>query len=365
MNDDTFVPDDDDNIPEMENDHDTSFDPAMFGKVRKLDKDLVRKIGSMGREEARYLVDLYYAIQANRVVTGNQISAMEKSREPHELFRFMWKEQDDLETRIKMYMDHWTEHIRIARILKSEVFGIGPVLSAGLVANFDIQKAVTPGAFWRFAGLDPTQIWVKKELVEQWVDDNKKGCTPEELVLKAAAHFGRKPDSLMRLASTDPKGNARKLKYDHVASAIARRPYNASLKCLSWKISGSFVKFSNNPKCYYGNLYRERKQMYVDQNERGEFKSAAENVLRKKRFSNKEVREIYEAGFLPKGHIDSMAKRWAVKLFLGNVHELWRVLEGLPVAPPYAIAHMGHAHYLCQPQLRAIMDEEIERRKGG
>lgn len=365
MDEGNFIPDDDDmdEIPEMENDHDTSFDPAVFGKVPKLDKDLVKSIGTMGREEARYLVDLYYAIQANRVVTGNQISAMEKSREPHAMFQFMFDEQQNLENRIKKVMEHWTEHSEVAKILKEQVYGIGPVLSAGIVANFDIRKAATPGAFWRFAGLDPTQHWVKKENVEKWIEENKKDCSPQDMVYKAAAFFGRNAESLMRFASTDKDGNVRKkMTYANVVTAISRRPYNASLKTLSWKISGSFVKFSSRSECFYGHLYRQQKQYLVDKDAKGEFKELAANVLLKKKFTNKEIEAIYKGGNLPKGHIDGMAKRWTVKMFIANVHELWRVLEGLPVAPPYPIAHLGHAHYICQPELRAIMDEKL---KGG
>src|ERR1039458_8826748 len=41
--------------------------------------------------------------------------------------------------------------------------GVGPVLSAGFIANIDIEIAQTAGQVWRFAGLDPTCKWKKGE----------------------------------------------------------------------------------------------------------------------------------------------------------------------------------------------------------
>jgi hypothetical protein len=43
-----------------------------------------------------------------------------------------------------------------------------------------------------------------------------------------------------------------------------------------------------------------------------------------------------------KGHIDAMARRKTVKLFLSHVWEKWRELEGLPVRQPYALEYLGH-----------------------
>lgn len=43
-----------------------------------------------------------------------------------------------------------------------------------------------------------------------------------------------------------------------------------------------------------------------------------------------------------KGHIDAMARRYAVKMFLSHLWEKWRTLEGLPVRAPYVIDKLGH-----------------------
>ena len=45
-----------------------------------------------------------------------------------------------------------------------------------------------------------------------------------------------------------------------------RRPWNASLKTLSWKIGESFVRRSRDEDATYGRFYRERKQLEIERN---------------------------------------------------------------------------------------------------
>jgi len=47
-----------------------------------------------------------------------------------------------------------------------------------------------------------------------------------------------------------------------------------------------------------------------------------------------------------KGHIHAMARRAAVKVFLGHLWEAWRTAVDLPIEPPYAIAHLHHTGYI-------------------
>lgn len=269
---------------------------APLGTVSRLNKDLIGKIQKLSKDEVRYIVDYYYMVQENRKRSGNQIAAFSKSGEPHDLFTYLNDQTVVLENQIKRAMDYWTESYPVAKIVKDKVYGIGPVIAAGLVAHIDIRKARTAGAIWRYAGLDPTSEWKKGE----------------------------------------------------------KRPWNASLKTLCWKVGQSFMKFSNNEKCYYGGLYRKQKEFLVQKNSEGGFKELADKVVDTKNFRNKEVLNKYKGGVLPDGHIDAMARRWAVKLFLSNFHELWCKVEGIDCPKPYVMAHLGHAHYLCQPDLLVI-----------
>jgi len=52
------------------------------------------------------------------------------------------------------------------------------------------------------------------------------------------------------------------------------------------------------------------------------------------------------AGVIWKGHLDAMALRKAIKLFLACLWLVWRDAEGLPVTRPYALDRLGHNSFI-------------------
>ena len=164
-------------------------------------KDLKAAASLLTPTEARYLVDLYYQIQDFRKTTANQIRQIGDS-EPTFLIGWVFGNMETTEVEIKKALDVYTTHetTGMGKWAKG-VMGIGPVISAGLLAHIDIAKCRTVGSIWRFAGLDPTSKWEK----------------------------GKK------------------------------RPWNARLKTLCWLMGQSFEKVSNKEDSLYGKLYKERK----------------------------------------------------------------------------------------------------------
>jgi hypothetical protein len=239
----------------------------------------------LSANEARFLVDSYYTIQDDRIRTGNQISALSKSDDPHELLDWLNSQARNLEGFIKIALDLYSEDC-----WGRSVKGIGPVLAAGLLAHIDIEKAPTVGHIWRYAGLDPTSKW-------------KKG---------------------------------------------KKRPWNANLKTLCWKIGESFVKFQDSQ---YGQAYVDRKKLEIERNEAGKFADQAEAILKAKKIGkDTDAYKAYIEGRLPKAHIHARAKRYAVKLFLSHWHEMeYKKHYGKPPPLPYPIAHQDHVH-LIAPQ---------------
>lgn len=260
--------------------------------VQRLNKDLREAAVLLSDAESRYLVDAYYQVQELRKAAFNQAGALAGGGEPNRLLAWYANQAWTLERQIFRAMDRYTDVYRIGRWSKS-ILGIGPVLSAGLMAHIDIEKAETTAAIWRFAGLDPTVRW-------------EKGC---------------------------------------------KRPWNAQLKTLCWKIGESFCKVSGKPDSLYGQAYRERKAEEQARNERYEFANQAADKL--ERFNigkDTDAYKWYSVGKLPPAHIDQRAKRWAVKLFLSHWHEIaYEAHFGNPAPAPYAIAHMEHAHYQHPP----------------
>lgn len=296
----------------------------------KLSKDVKNASETLTDKQARFLVDTYYLMQKGRIRCSNQIRAMEKPikdwqkeydreakrvyagkggtevdldaimeqrpvEEPHETIDHFAKNYMTLENNIKSCLQKYAESKPIGRWMMS-IIGIGPVIAAGLIANIDITRVQTAGQIQAFGGLDPHQVWKKGE----------------------------------------------------------KRPWNASLKTLYWKIGQSFIKTSGNPKDIYGHVYLKRKEYENKKNENLEYKDQAEIILRTKNFTSKpaaqEMKKIYESGKLPPSHIASRCARYATKLFLSHLFTVWYEMEhGEPAPKPYPIGILNHAHEIPVP----------------
>lgn len=259
--------------------------------LKQLRSDLIEASASLGPREIRYLVDVYYQLQEYRKRAANQGRAGGEVEEPIGAVVLMLDQFRGMENAIKSALDKWTDNHPMGEWAKAHV-GVGPVISAGLIAHIDPHRAKTAGAVWRFAGLDPTLEWNKGQ----------------------------------------------------------KRPYNARLKVLCWKLGESFKKFHNHEGCFYGHEYERQKRVYVERNERGDYAERSAEVLETRNLGDNVTRKAYEKGRYPDGRIDAMATRWAVKLFLSHFWEEWRRQEGLEIVAPYPIAQLGHAHKIQAPE---------------
>ena len=258
--------------------------------IMKMSKDIKDASHILSAEEARFLVDAYYQMQDDRIRSDNRIRSMDKSGEPNLVLQWLSDQSTSLEKQVKTALERYANSSKVGRWLLS-ITGIGPVITAGLMAHIDIEKAETAGAIWRYAGLDPTQEWKKGE----------------------------------------------------------KRPWNASLKTLCWKAGESFVKVSGKDHAQYGKLYVEKKEYYQKKNEADEYKEEALKRSEKVGKST-EAYKHYKKGKLPPGHIHARAKRYAVKIFLSHLFDFWYKDHYDKEPPkPFAIAILGHAHEI-KPQ---------------
>lgn len=323
----------------------------LLESAQRLDKDLVDAIRTgrlkMTTADIRYMVDLYYQVQDFRKASANQDRASSEIDEPTRLVSWVFAQMKTLENQVKRAMDAWTETSPVSVWAKSQK-GIGPVLSAGLAAHIDIERAPTVGHIWRFAGQDPTCVWLGRAKAEALVAasiEKKSGEIKEpELsnLLETISHVvGTKPKAIRRKALLENG----KVTVKSLTKSVARKPWNARLKTLCWKIGDSFVKVHNKPDAFYGRLYAERKAREVAKNEAREFRDQAEQKLRDFKIQDKATKKVYEDGRLPDGRIDLRARRHAVKIFLAHWHrEAYVARYGKEPPKPYPIAHLGHVH---------------------
>lgn len=274
--------------------------------ITRLNRDLIKAATTLSREEARYLVDAYYISQEDRKRAHNQVRSMKE--EPHQLIGWLAEQSETLEGQIKRALDRYAEEQEIGRWAMAN-YGVGPVITAGLLAHIDIAMAPTVGHIWRFAGLDPTMKWNKGE----------------------------------------------------------KRPWNPALKTLCWKIGQCFMKFSNVEACTYGKIYRQRKEMEIARNERGDNAARAAEILTKKSFKKStDAYKAYSIGKLPPAHVDAQARRYAVKMFLSHLQLCWWFDEYKELPPkPYAITKLEHAHVVRPQHLHLIEGLEPAMRKAG
>lgn len=275
--------------------------------VVKLSKDLKKAAATLGLDEARYLVDQYYALQERRIASANQGRALTETDEPHDVLTWFGENASTLEGQILRALGAFAESQPTGRWLLSQ-YGIGPVLAAGYLAHVSVGEVTkratkknpdpgtvninTVGKLWRFAGLDPTSKWEKGQ----------------------------------------------------------KRPWNASLKRLCWLTGKSFEKFKAQEDCFYGKLLLERIAYETARNESGGYAGEAQKALARGVKWRAEIKEIYESGKLPPSHINARARRWTVKLFLSHLFEVaWHFKVGTTPPKPFVLAHLDHVDYIPVP----------------
>jgi len=110
------------------------------------------------------------------------------------------------------------------------------------------------------------------------------------------------------------------------------------------------MKFSNRDDCFYGKLYKQRKEYEKTRNDRGDNKELALRLSSKFGKATEAYKHL-SAGFLPPAQIDARARRWAVKLFLSHMQAVWWEMDtGEKPAKPYILTRdHGHAHEILPP----------------
>lgn len=266
-------------------------EPFNFPVFDRFSKDVRQLLVTMDPSTARKVVDAYYVLQENRMAFAAQARELEKTNSPHELVALMAHGLHQMEKSLKSPLQNFAEQTLAGQWALNQ-YGIGPVLAAGLSAHIDITKAPTAGSVWRYAGLDPTIRWEKGQ----------------------------------------------------------KRPFNAELKTLCWKIGQSFMKFSGKEQCFYGQLYKQDKERRQAKNEAGDYADFAKSILESKNFKQNETRRKLEAGILSDGQIDAQARRFAVKIFLSHYHAVaFQDCYDKPAPTPYIIAHGDHVHQIAIP----------------
>jgi hypothetical protein len=266
----------------------------LLESIITMGKDIRKAAITLDKKEVRFLVDSYYERQDERIRSAGRERALDKEGEPNAIVSWLTDQAETLENQIKGALEKYAKSDPTGEWAMSQ-WGIGPVITAGLLSHIDIEKANTSSKVWAYAGVD---------------------------------------------ANRAPRKKGEKINY------------NPTLKTLVWKIGESFVMGCNNEKAFYPQIYVKRKAYETRKNEAGEYAAQAANALATKNYSkDTEAYKAYIQGKLPLGQIHARAKRYAAKMFLSHFHHvLYMNTYGKPPEKIYPIAILGHADFIEPPK---------------
>lgn len=324
-----------------------------------LGKDLKKEIKSVtnaSRQEIKALVDNFYQIQKKRIALQGQIRSIRQDADElstnafADILEWQLKTQMIQEKGLKDALNCVAQTSEVGRWLL-QIKGIGPTLASALLAYFDVEGIEYATHFISYAGLnDNNRPWLgaeaSRKIVEEVLGDSKTITDDhlEQLSIRTKWRYKYLNDSCSKY---DSEGKLKSRSKSELIKAISKIPYNKNLKVIMFKIEESFVKVANRGSLY-GELYKQRKALETELNEKLHYKDQAERILATKNIGkDTDAYKAYSIGKLPKAHIDKRAKRWACKIFISHLfEEMYRVHNNSVPAPFYVFTHLGHKDYI-------------------
>jgi hypothetical protein len=170
------------------------------------------------------------------------------------------------------------------------VKGCGEGMAAVIITEIDIHRGETVSKLWQFAGCNPGMVRGKKWKVTK----------------------GQKV-----LVTTDIEVRGDKATEGFI------RPYN---KFLATKLKGVLASSFHRSQSEYLVYYRNYHQRLESKNWGNDSKNPTDKDRPKA------------------GHQHLASNRYMIKMFLKDLYEAWRTLEGLSVREPYQEQYLGHQH---------------------
>jgi len=188
-----------------------------------------------------------------------------------------------------------------------EVKGVGPAMAGVLLSEIDISVAKYPSSLWAYAGLD--------------VAGDGRGRSKKKEHLVEVEYKNAKGEMDTRMSIT----------------------FNPFLKTkLMGVLAGSFIKTSR--------YYTAGQILQMDETNKSERKKVKPEGSCKSPYTEIYYEYKHRLECDPKhdekskGHRDTMAKRYMIKMFLVDLHMNWRGIEGYPVTAPYSEGKLGIVH---------------------
>lgn len=280
------------------------------------------------RKELRATVRTMYDYQDMRLRTASRLrlnadddpvdeSCMDDAEinpKDYQTLEFVKKSTSQIEKKLTKEIENMLKKEPIYESFFKNVRGCGPLMSAACLSEFDINKADTVSKMWQFAGLNSGLVRGKK-IIKITKETDKSQIIKEYENMK-----GEKCGII--LSGEMIRGDRK------VPGFVA--PYNSWLRTkLCGVLAGGMIKAQHgeNGKNYAIEFYYPYKAR-LEQEENKVMHIGKETAWKD----------------VSKGHRDSAAKRYMIKMFVKDLYVAWRTIEGLPVRPSYQEEYLGHKH---------------------
>jgi hypothetical protein len=331
--------------------------------VQKLTKDIlntVKQYTPPDNTEARLLSTIYYQIQKIRISIGNQVEKViannkaNKTKTPvsFEALEFLSDQFHIIEKEAEKIMTLFYAKNDMKWFFE-QTMGVGPVLATALLSQIDISKTPYAGNLWSYAGFI-NDVWEKGKK-RPWNADLKVACWK---IGQSFIKTSEKPDSTYgKLWKTRKQEYwQRNLNGDYVETCknvLATKNMGKNTMAIQW------YQGDCDPHLVLAELNRVDT---IKQQVR-----ALKDQLRANKIVISKYQELHPELFpvamidiknclatnpangvpmLPPAHIDAMASRYAVKIFLAHLQKCWWEFTYTSPAPtPWVINKYPEQHH--------------------
>lgn len=274
----------------------------------------------------RFLVDSYHSTIKLRMMSDSRVTNLKRDWKVKEKVCSYYKQNigaqfQDVEKWLKKEIKGELADYEIWNDWLKGISGIDVCSAGGLLAWIgDIARFASISKLYSYSGLATIKRCQeckkryfefpgdKAHYIERYLNFQKRAHKARK---EKGGRFNKKPHLkaveklICSCDSPEPKTIAEKKKRGEPAM------WNQKLKSHCWKIGKNFVRSGKQYRKYYDKVKAKYQKKFP-------------------KFS--------------KGHIDNMAMRKTVKLFMAHLWIVWRQLEGLPTRSPYPVEKLGHKY---------------------
>lgn len=235
----------------------------------------------MKNEKALFAANTLFFIQKARVTAQIRKTHLEKNDKNCMLTKEVLKRSENFEKWLNNEIETYVKAHPAYEWFK-KVKGVGNLNIGKVLSLIDIEEATNISKLWRYAGF--------------------------------AVDNGR--------AEKQQKGK--------------KLHYNKVLKSMCWRLAKSLIRAKG---IYY--------EYYVEQKERlkKRFEDRGKKIVPASELPKIQGKKTEGLSYLSLGHLDMMAQRKMIKLFLSHLWLKWREAEGLSITAPYVHAIKNHGDY--------------------